>query len=175
MNRNCLDNKGFSLVELIVVVLITAILSGGAVISMNAVRDADAAAASKKLVSVLTTARSYTISKSGNTVWLEITKKNNGGYYAYVYQGDKSVPEDAEVLSSEKIGGKSLTLNVKEDLADGSTKVTNVTDGTSVKFNFIKASGALTESYTDITVTGGSNKVENIIVIKETGRCIRDV
>lgn len=175
MNRKYLDNRGVSLVEIVVVVLITAILSGGAIISMAAVRDADVTAASKKLVSVLAAARSYTISKSGNTVWLEITKKTDGGYYAYIYQGDKSVPEDAEILSSEKIGGKSIKLNVKETLADGSAAVTDVTDGVSVKFNFIKASGALTESYTDITVSGGSDKVENIIVIQETGRCIRDV
>ncbi|MDE6636155.1 MAG: hypothetical protein K2K09_06065, partial [Lachnospiraceae bacterium] len=91
------------------------------------------------------------------------------------YQGDKSNPDDAEVLSKEKIGGKSLTLKIKERKDDGTVAEINITDGASVKFNFIKASGALKEGYTDITVTDGGSKSENIIVIKETGRCIRDI
>lgn len=174
MNKKNLNNRGFSLIELIVVVLITAIISGGIVTSMVVIRDADVSAASKKLVSMLTAARSYTIAKSGGTVWFELAREESGSYYAYVYQGDKSTPGDAEILSSEKIGGKSLTFKVRENLDDGSAKVTQVTDSTSVKFNFIKASGALAESYTDITVEGGSDKVENIIIIRETGRCIRE-
>lgn len=168
------NNRGFSLVELIVVVLITAVLAGGIAVSVSVIHDADVSAASKKLVSMLTAARSYTTSKSRDTIWLELSKESGGGYYAQIYQGNKSTPAAAEVLSKEKIGGSSLTLKIKELKADGTACEINVTDGNSVKFNFIKASGALTENYTDITVTNGS-KTENIIVIKETGRCIRDI
>lgn len=170
-----LNNKGFSLVELIVVVLITAILAGGVVTSVAVIHDADVPAASKKLVSMLTAARSYTTSKSRDSIWLELSKEDGGGYYAQIYQGDKSNPDDAEVLSKEKIGGKLLTLKIKELKDDGTVAEINITDGASVKFNFIKASGALKEGYTDITVTDGGSKSENIIVIKETGRCIRDI
>ena len=80
MNGKNLNNRGFSLIELIVVVLITAILSGGIVTSMIVIRDADVSAASKKLVSILTAARSYTISKSGDTIWLELSKEDGSCY-----------------------------------------------------------------------------------------------
>lgn len=168
-----LNNRGFSLVELIIVVLIMAILAGGAVMSVSVIHDADVPAASKKLVAALTSARSYTTSKSRDTIWLELYKES-GGYYVQICQGDKSTPASAEVLSKEKIGGSLLTLKIKELKADGTAHEVNITDSNSVKFNFIKATGALTENYTDITITNGG-KTENIIVIKETGRCIRDI
>ncbi|MCI8308101.1 MAG: prepilin-type N-terminal cleavage/methylation domain-containing protein [Lachnospiraceae bacterium] len=169
------DNGGFSLVELIVVVLITAILSGGVATSVVILHDADVTAASKKLVSMLTTARSYTVSKSGGTVWFEIAKEDGGGFYAYIYHGDKSAPDDADILSKEKLGGKSLTLDVTKEKDDGTQEITRLEDGQTVQFNFIKSSGALLEKYTDITFSGGNDKSENIIVINETGRCIRDI
>lgn len=169
-----LNNGGFSLVEMIVVVIIMAVLAGGAVISVTAIHEADVPAASKKIVAMLTAARSYTVSKSKDSVWLEFTV-DDGDYYARIYQGDKSDTGSAQVLSEEKISGKSLAIKVKETRDDGTVNETDITDGVSVKFNFLKASGALTEDYTDITVSGGNNQTENIIVIKETGRCIRDI
>ena len=51
------NNKGFSLIELIVAVLIVAILSGGALAAFNSVRNERSESAGKVLASVLKQAR----------------------------------------------------------------------------------------------------------------------
>lgn len=162
------DNRGFSLVELIVVVLIMAIISGGVITSVVVIHNADVNSAADKTVAVLNSARSYTISKADGSIWFELCKISGEGYYGIVYQGDKIDPSHAEKLTSEKIGGETLAITVKKTNSDNTIQSITVTEDNPVEFNFVKASGSLKEDYCDILISGSKDK--NIVVIKETGR-----
>lgn len=161
------NNGGFSLVELIVVVMISAILVGGAVVSAVVIHDANVSAATDELVSILKTARSESLARESDSVWLKLVKDSDS-YYAYVYYGDKSDEDDAEILSEQKLGSDALTFTIKQK--SGSKII--IDDSSPAVFDFKKSNGALKEDYTKIEVEG--NKTEVITVIRETGRCLTD-
>ena len=162
-------NKGYTLVELIVVVMIVAILSGITVTSALAIRSADVDAAANQLVSMVSTARSYGTSKANGSIWFELKQETSGAYYGYVYQGDPSNPATAEVVASEKIGGKTLTFTMKENSGGASTS-TQISATQAAEMHFIKGTGGINEYYTDIEIAG--SKTVNVVMIRETGRVI---
>lgn len=169
-NNRGIDNRGVSLLELIVVILIMSIISGGVVISTIVIHNADVSSAADKTVSILNSARSYSTSKAEGSIWFEICKKTGEGYYGIIYSGDKNDRSNAKEITSEKLGGAALTITVKKMNGNGTIQNIVVTEGQPVEFNFDKSSGALKENYTDILVSGSKDK--NIVVIKETGRVL---
>lgn len=170
MNKQGIGNRGLSLIELIVVIMIIAIISGGVVVSVTVIHNADASSAADKTVAILNSARSYSVSKSEGSIWFELCKISGKGYYGIIYSGSKSDLANAKELATEKLGGESLTITVKKKNADDTVENLVVSEGHPVEFNFDKSSGALKENYTDILISG--NKDKNIIVIKETGRVL---
>ena len=173
--NNHVDNKGFSLIELIVIVMIVGILSATAVVGFSKMHDSDVTAARNNIVSMLTNARTTSIAKVDNTIWFEITVDGDGDCYGTLYEGTKlttSPPYDnksATVLFNDKIGDDSLSISVKA--ADGTVSVLGST--APITFEFDKSTGAMVQNFTDVTVKGSSLS-KNIIVIQETGRCFRE-
>ncbi len=74
-----LKREGFSLVELIIVIAIMAILSGGALLSYNLVRSADTKGTAYDIDSELTTLRSETMAKAGTT-YMHLYRYNDEYY-----------------------------------------------------------------------------------------------
>lgn len=162
-------NAGVTLIELIVVILIMGILTSGATISLARMHDSDVDGAAGKLVSILTQARSQSVTKSQNSIWFEL-KCDSDGCTAYIYQGDKSNPSSAAAVDSEKICGSSVSIKYTTEDSLGNRAETTLASGNSIQFNFAKPTGKISEDYTDIKICG--TKDINIIVIKETGRCL---
>ena len=162
-------NAGFTLIELIVVILIMGILVGGATVSIVRMHDSDVDSAANKLVSILTQARSQSVTKSQNSIWFEL-ERDSDGCTAYIYQGDETNPSSAQVVDTEKICGDSVEIKVTTEDDAGNTAETSLASGNSVLFHFAKPTGKISEDYTDIKISG--TKDINIIVIKETGRCL---
>lgn len=163
------ENKGFSLLELIVIVLIIGILSTTTLVAVSNMYNARVTAARNRVVSLLSNARTATIAKADGTIWFEISKDSDGDYYGTIYEGTKYDYTASKKLSEDKLGNDRLTIKVKN--ADGTSK--EVDSSNSVIFDFVKSTGALDEDYTDVEISNNS-RTSNIIVINETGRCIRD-
>lgn len=163
------DNRGFSLVELIVVILIMAIMAGGAVMSAVVIHDADVSAAADELVAMLTSTRKTSIAREDGTVRLVLTMEDDKYYACMYYDDDNDSSTDEVVLDKQKLGGKSIKITVS-GIVGAADKV--VTASNPVEFHFKKANGSLNEAYTKIKIEG--SKTEEITVIKETGRCIME-
>jgi prepilin-type N-terminal cleavage/methylation domain-containing protein len=156
-------NAGFTLVELIIVVVIISILSAGTVIGVSAIYNANVDSASRKLVSMLMGTRQEAILRENGSVQMELYQDSNGDYYATTIFSDASGNHE---LENHKIANSFLTIRVQDE--GGSEIVISHTAGVKAIFRFKKSSGGLIENYKNIFVEGSQTK--NIIIIKETGR-----
>lgn len=185
------NNKGFSLIELIVAVLIVAILSGGALAAFNSVRNARSESAGKVLASVLKQARQKAMALVNETNATD----NTTAIYVEIYQESGNYKADLHwnngtsdtVIQSEKLGNDALSIVFRVyDTTTGAYNATydkTVGDGTvgkKVKIYFKKSSGGITKidmgageterNWNEIVVKGSGDD-RSIIIVKETGRC----
>lgn len=133
------DNKGFSLVELIIVVAIMAAITGVVGYGLNLSSGKAADECAQKLASSLQHARTSTMGKFKTTITIS---KDDDGVWAQetVTVANKDTGREGEEKVGErvKIGDK----NVKIVFDDG-TDITDWTGGGSVSFEFDRSSGAL--------------------------------
>lgn len=154
------NNRGFSLIELIVVVLILGILAGVATISISQITNSNVTACTRKLSNVLDKARIDTISKVETvtlTVYLE-----DGNYYARItVQGNPGEP----VL----LGNTGVSIT-----AYSSGTEYKVQDIDGIEIMYAKNSGAFIKNSDSIVfdkiIIKGSRQ-STIYLVKETGRC----
>ena len=193
MNKIRGNNKGFSLIELIVAVVIVAILSGGALAAFNSVRNARSESAGKLLASVLKQARQKAMALDNNTA-----ADNTTSIYVEIYQQSGNYKADLhwnngtsdKVIVSETLGNDSLSIVFKQYNSTSGTyvdtsdrRVGDVTLGTKkIKMYFKKSTGGISKIDTGTGETlanspwneilvKGSGDDRSIIIVKETGRC----
>lgn len=158
--RQKLNQAGFSLVELIVVVLIMGILSGVSIVGINYVNSMNAHGAAGKLASFLERARIQTISAKGD---IEVTLVQEGTkYYGRIL-------EDGAELDKVEIGNTALTINAYTG-APGTPGAPIPVGTTGVTFSYDEANGSFADTcnYTLIEVIG--KNTEQIRLIPSTGR-----
>lgn len=154
-------NKGFTLIELIAVIVIVSIMSAGAIAGFSVYHNAKADSGAQKLVSLLEMTRQEAVNREDGSVWLKLYKDTDGDYYASLLYRDSSGDKE---LKNRKLGNSFLKVSVK----NSSGAITYI-DTTGLNIHFKKSTGGIQENYTDIFIEG--SKTEDIIVIKETGRC----
>ncbi len=166
------DNRGISLVELIVVISIMVIMTGLVSLSVSVMFTRDASYVATRIDDALAEARMYSMSKSGS--------------FSYVL--DISDPMSSTVTikdsgSFEKIVNLNKRVNITfagTVIGDGGAEeAVSLADGESAVIEFDKSKGCVnkvngkkaTGIYT-ITVTSERNpsKVEKVILIATTGR-----
>ncbi|MCQ2536865.1 MAG: prepilin-type N-terminal cleavage/methylation domain-containing protein [Lachnospiraceae bacterium] len=181
------NNAGFSLLELIVVVLVLGILAGGMAVGISVVYNARSDSAAKKLYSMFTTARETAMAYSDGETWITIIEKDND-LYAGIYVKETGI---TELKAEEKLGSNRITVELKaSDQYVGGTTETSykkvTTEGISIYYNSANgglrgqtaelkkpSEGAEGNYYlTDIKVSG-SETIE-YIVIPETGRVLKN-
>lgn len=191
-----LNNSGFSLVELIVVVLIMGILAGGAIMAISTVSNADAQRAARNLSSMLTQARQLAIStadSSSDTVTKKVYAEiyfNNGYYYVDICSSkDETTGTVVTVEETKRLGNYHLdiTYNAAKGVGDNELLYDQATStGNRLRIGFDKGSGGINR--VGITATDGTgetalnadnvltdiycegSRTEHIILIKETGK-----
>jgi Tfp pilus assembly protein FimT len=158
-------------VELIVVILIMAILTGTAIISASVIHEGNVSAAAESLVSILANARKTAIAKEADTVVLSLELDADGKYYTRLYYDDDNdgdVTTPSVLLDERKICSDSIAIIIEND--DEGLTETPMTTGSKVEFHFLKSNGSLTDGYKGIRLDGSTSK--EIVIIRETGRCV---
>lgn len=164
------DNKGFSIVELIVVIAIMSILAGVVTISMRSVTGTYVKQCSANIKSQLANTRHMTMGK--NKVKLKIYVGSDGAYYSdmEVYASDSSVtPEN---VTTTKLGKKSVEVKYSKEagLSEGSFKI--LTESNPIEIEFDRSSGAVKDAVNcvkQIKVSQGSH-TKKITIYTETGK-----
>ncbi len=177
------NNKGFSLIELIVVVLIMGIIAGGAIYAYNVVHNARTSGAASVLANELRQARQKAISVANTTndegvsqVYLHLYTTSDG-LHADIYK-------DSEKLVEEKLGNDTVSVSLRQaNVTNPANIISTITIGATdahadAKIYFKKSSGAISK----ITVGGadksdmnelyitGLGEDQRIVLVKATGR-----
>ncbi|GEM_PF-5415124 len=168
------NNGGYTLVELIVVILIMAILATGSIIGFSVIRDSDVESSAKKLMLMLNRAEQEAVIREDGSISMRLYQETDDHYYATIRYYDGT---EYTVIYRQEIAGSLLKVSVKEDNGTiSSTSYINRTASTDPAvitaseklFYFKKSTGGLQEYYTDIYIEG--SKTVDIVVIRETGR-----
>ena len=142
MKKILKNNKGFSLLELLIVITVSLILVGGAVIGINLVHNANVNSAAERLESAFNSARSISMAKGQNAGAITFRVV---GESVYAYIGDPEYGRGDTVTTSEMelICTGALTAHADVDIgASENPDITgiNVDDPTDIsdKFTFRK-------------------------------------
>ena len=113
-NNRKQNNKGFSLLELLVVVAIIGIVSGLVLIGISVIASADSKKMSKALYSDINTLKTKTLTVSGD--WYLIVKKEDKVYKYQLYKETPEYNADGTLLTThttlmeESKGGRRVSL-----------------------------------------------------------------
>lgn len=159
-------NKGMSLIEILIVVAILGILTGGASVGISLAYSRDAEKCAKTINTALENARMMAMSQQGNFV-LELDMDNNkltitqlikeqdgSETRTVVYEEDLQKRVNI-YLSSEESEASATTVTVQFDKSTG--KVSSMSGGTA-------------EGILKITSENNSGKIATVVLIKGTGK-----
>lgn len=183
------DNRGLSLVELIVVIAIMAIMVGVGILSISLLFGTQARGCAQKVSSMLNETKTGSLSRFDETMTLTYCVKNQDGnkafttdgYYAInqIYTIDKNAvrmpigtADSAEVRS---MGSGKVIITVY--LSDGSSfaleqdkKITISYDRSTGAFEPVIVNGVQTVHYVDKITFASGTRTYTITMVKETGK-----
>ena len=157
------NNKGFSYIELILVIAIAAILMGLVGLTIGLVSRTNVNKAADKLYTTLNQARATSMGR-GNSTEIEIYCKD-GEYYYFV--GDPA-KDDKDELSVSFISKPAVVSYINA----GDTDATAIGEGGSLKLKYDKASGAFASSVScEYIIISNGDKEAKIRLYHATGKC----
>lgn len=163
MRKN--HHKGFSMIELIIVIAIIGIFTAMATLGFGYLQSGNVKSAAKNIDSTLTKLKLDTMKQSNQPV-MYIYKKGSD-YYMYCTANDFTVPGTGDAAVGKKIGNS----NVKITASKGGSEQ-NLNTGGSFQIKFKKGNGAFSSDYTHIYVrhSDGKGITYDIEMVKETGK-----
>ena len=139
------NNKGFSLVELIIVVAIMAIMGGFIFMSFGLLTGQDARKCANNLSTVLDKEKNYALAKSAEAdCYVEISLTSDG-YFAEYYVPKKAVGTDVVSIGKEEIGKASVMISCYYDDGSGTPSLKGTLSGGTLKIVYNRVSGAIKE------------------------------
>lgn len=186
-----LNNKGFSLMELIVTVAIMIILVGAATATVVMLDSSYVEDAERGIKDYISLARTKSMSVSAKDWYMVITTEDNN-YYACVYKvvekkvegaGDGSTESVAELIEKQKLGTK-ITITYRDENTNKSKVVDN---NATLELHFDPSTGKINQViYDDFNqtddVTSGIGYIGiqrndykiDLKVFYNTGKCERE-
>ncbi len=139
------DNKGFSLVELVVVVALMAIVGGFMAYSFSLVTGQEARQCANNLSTALNKAKNYALTKSGNSdAYMELSRETNGSYVVQYFVPKSPVDVSAGYvqLDQETVGKRAVEITCF--LQGGSSF--QITESSHLRICYDRISGAFKEA-----------------------------
>ncbi len=152
------NNEGFSLIELIVVVVILALMSTGVMAGLGYLTLANTSKCATKIDSGFTTLKSKNMAKA-ETTYMHLYNYNDDYYIVYNDLDEDSFTPDG---SGEQIGNYKLKVSMDDD---------PIESGESVCFSIRKKDGGFTNTLSPtskIVVSGQTSK--EITIVTSTGK-----
>ena len=155
------NNRGFTLVELIVVVTILAVVAAIVGVSVSAVSTANEKRCAAELDSIISMTKMKCLSRSGN-VYVVIRQEGNELVYDY-YEGVDPADSSHVQLTDQDRLAKGVT--VKYSIGGGTEKIISETETLTLKFNRTTG-GLLQPSQTqDVLISVGSRYYVTIVAL----------
>lgn len=171
------NNKGYSLVELIVVIAIISVVGLGAVWSAILVFSANARTCANDIVGAISECKVMTMSKGQGNVRVIIYRSANGNIYSELQMRESSSGPWNAVREAEKIGAKKCsvgTTNGADDLPDKANAWEIYFDRSLGSFLYSIDPGKPNTSVREIYVQGGRKNY--CITLEElTGKTILEL
>lgn len=165
MGKNLKNNKGFSLIELIIVLAILAILGSVGILSTRLVTNRQVTACAQKISSSLSSTRNLCLGR--NTAYLEIW--NDGSYICIQAYVDDDNPYGNEI----QVGNGSLDCRITYKREVTGVTYTNTLDSTHQRITFLRGTGGVKSdgNYYPYTISVSNGTKTSIIKIDHiTGR-----
>ena len=159
------NNRGFSLVELIVVVAIGAILIGASILSIASISGTAAKQCARNIESILNKTKVTTMGK--DTAAIELYKDGADG--AYYYKVTVTNGKGETTAETKKIGRSNLEIRYSTDVSTTFDKASKLDASNTIKIEFDRSSGAEKTDISKIWVKHGSTE-KTITIYKETGK-----
>lgn len=157
-----IKNRGFSLIEMIVVIAILGILASGAVMSVGMLNSANVSKGAGAVDSILTEVRMDTMCKEAKP-YLYVYMLNDNIYMKV------SISDTASGASLTADSGRLVLRNGSFSYKRSTESETSMTNGGAIRVGFLRSSGAFDTKYEYMKLAG---KSRNAIIrcTAETGR-----
>lgn len=162
------ENGGFTLLELLVVILIMAVVAGTLVVTVSGLFRSSEVRAANVLTEGISDGRVAAMSRVDGTVAVKISKESSGYYIETVIGDGSGGYEDAG-------DSKELCNNMLSICTVRGSTVTEISEGSPVYLTFDKASGAFKDSSTPDRIRIKRNdSYTDVVLVKDTGRAYRE-
>ncbi len=159
---------GFTLLELLVVILVMAVVTGAMVVGVSGVLRSNEVRAAKVLTEGISDGRTAAMSRVDGTVAVKISKEG-GGYYIETVTGDGSGSYEENGDARELCSTSLRVCSVR-----GGTE-TEIDEGSPLYLSFDKGSGAFKgDSVPDRIRIMRNDSSADVVLVKDTGRAYRE-
>jgi prepilin-type N-terminal cleavage/methylation domain-containing protein len=187
-SKRKLNNKGFSLIELIVTIAIMGILVGAAVVTVSMLDSSYVEDAERGIKDSLSLARTKSMSVAAKD-WYVAIKKESSEYYTYLYKVIEEVVEEGgvdttvekDILIEKRNIGKKITIKYGVDkdsmrTVEGTNELELHYDSATGKIKEVTYAGSPVTISSGLGYLGISRNDYNTVlkVFYNTGKCERE-